>query len=241
VIALILRMHVAKGCIEEVYLEGRHAARMTCPPALVPAPGQYLLATACSDTTAALAQPVYSTGTWRGGFYAGPPLPAHWLPGVLLNLRGPLGHGFSLPVSARRVALAAFNGNCARVLALLEPALSQKAGVVLLTDQPSSGLPSALEILPLAALAETSPWADYLAIELQRDYLPELLDLLVPERKSGYAHTKPIAPRSGSAQLLVETPVPCGGLAECGVCAVSLRPGKGYMLACKDGPVFDLY
>jgi NAD(P)H-flavin reductase len=37
---------------------------------------------------------------------------------------------------------------------------------------------------------------------------------------------------------LVVAPMPCGGLAECGVCAVTTR--RGWKLACKDGPVFDL-
>jgi NAD(P)H-flavin reductase len=32
--------------------------------------------------------------------------------------------------------------------------------------------------------------------------------------------------------------MPCSGLADCGVCAVPAR--RGYKLACKDGPVFDL-
>lgn len=234
-------MHTATGFIEEIYLEGCRAARISCPPALVPAPGQYLLATANSDADAALAQPVYSAGACPGGFYAAPPLPDRWLPGAGLNLRGPLGHGFSLPASARQVALAAFDGNCARVLALLEPALAQKAGVVLLTDQPPAGLPAALEILPLAALPETAVWAAYLAIELHRERLSQLLNLLPGRFKSGCARENSIPPRSGCAQVLVDTPMPCGGLAKCGVCAVSLRPGVEFKLACKDGPVFDLY
>ncbi len=98
-------MQTAQGCIEEIYLDGRRAARLTCPPALVPAPGQYLLAWAPTDLHASLAFPVYQAGTCPGGFYAAPPLPAQWLPGTQLHLRGPLGHGFSLPPAARRVAL----------------------------------------------------------------------------------------------------------------------------------------
>ena len=240
-IALILRMLAAKGCIDEIYLDGRRAARIACPPALVPAPGQYLLATVSSNTAAAIAQPVYSAGTCATGFYAAPPLPAYWLPGAVLELRGPIGHGFSLPPSARKVLLAAFDGSCARILALLEPSLAQKASVVLLTDQARTDLPAALEILPTTALPETYLWADYLAIEIRREHLPDLLEMLIPDRKSSFPQSKNIPSRLGSAQVLVETPVPCAGLADCGVCAVNLRPGRGFKLACKDGPVFDLY
>ena len=32
--------------------------------------------------------------------------------------------------------------------------------------------------------------------------------------------------------------MPCGGAAECGICAVPF--GRGWKLACKDGPVFEL-
>jgi ferredoxin len=38
-------------------------------------------------------------------------------------------------------------------------------------------------------------------------------------------------------QMLIHTPVPCGGMADCGICAVTLR--SGWKLACKEGPVFD--
>ncbi|HEY3310596.1 MAG TPA: hypothetical protein VGK00_03045 [Anaerolineales bacterium] len=231
-------MHSAKGCIEEVYLDERRAARLSCPAALLPAPGQYLLAAALGDQETALAQPVFSAGVCLGGFHAAPPLPAHWQPGTQLDLRGPLGKGFSLPAGARAVVLAAF-GSCARLLALLEPALAQKASVVLLADRPPAGLPAALEILPLAALPETAPWADYLALDLPRANLPELIDLLNLYPREKYAQAKAFQP-GGLTQALLETPMPCGGLADCGACAVTLRPGSGYKLACQDGPVFDL-
>ena len=188
---------------------------------------------------AALAQPLFSSGLCPGGFFLAPPLPTGWFPGLELNLRGPLGRGFSLPPAARSVALAAFDGQSARLLALLAPALAQKAGVVLLADLPPEGLPAALEIMPLAALPETAPWADYLALDLLRESLPELRDLLNLGPGGAYAHGKNSRP-GGVVQALVETPLPCGGIADCGVCAV--RPGNSsaFKLACKDGPVFDL-
>jgi NAD(P)H-flavin reductase len=37
--------------------------------------------------------------------------------------------------------------------------------------------------------------------------------------------------------VLLRTQMPCGALAECGVCAVRTR--GGWKMACKDGPVFD--
>ncbi|RPH60939.1 MAG: hypothetical protein EHM81_05290, partial [Chloroflexi bacterium] len=204
-------------------------ARLSCPPALIPAPGQYLLAHAATDSDAPLAHPLFPTDTTSNGFHAAPPIPSNWLPGLELTLRGPLGRGFHLPPAARRVALAAFGSTSARLLALLEPALSQKAEIVLLADTPPENLPAAIEISPLAALAEITPWADYLALDAPRAALPAIRDILNPGSRYFY----PVA-----AEILVETPLPCGGMGECGVCAVPQR--RGYRLACKDGPVFDL-
>jgi len=234
-------MHTAKGCIEEVFLEGRHAARISCPQALVPAPGQYLLVLSSSDNDPVLAQPVFSSGACPGGFFAAQPLPFTWLPGVELNMRGPLGKGFSLPPAARRVLLAAPGGNCARLLALLEPALSQGASVTLLASQPPDSLPAALEILPLNALLDTLPWADYLACDLRRSQLQEISILLAPLKHDNFTHFQRVPPRPMHVQLLVETPLPCAGLADCGACAVRLGPRDQIQLACKDGPVFDLF
>jgi hypothetical protein len=219
-------MYTAKGCIEEIYLDGRRAARLTCLPALIPAPGQYLLAHAATDSDSPLAHPIYPAGICPGGFYAAPPLPPNWLPGLQLTLRGPLGHGFSLPAASRFVALAAFGNTCARLLALLEPVLAQKAAVVLLTDNPPNDLPSAVEISPLSALPETTQWTNYLAVDVPRAAIPGIIKPILQSYNIGYA------------QILIETPIPCGGIGECGICAVRLR--KGYKLACKDGPVFDL-
>ncbi len=96
----------------------------------------------------------------------------------------------------------------------------------LLTDAPLPGLPSAVEISPLTALPETLRWADYLALDL-------LADPAFEEHQNLLLSLHP-----GSGQVFIETPVPCGGLAECGACAVNL--GSGLRYACHDGPVFDL-
>jgi hypothetical protein len=219
-------MRSAKGCIEEIYLDGTRAARLSCPPGLIPAPGQYLLAWSENDPAAPLATPIFQAGPAPGGFLIAPPLEKPWFPGHLLNLRGPYGHGFTLPISARRVALIDFATSGARLFALLPQILAQKAAVCLLTDTPPSGLPNAIEISPLASLPEIAAWADYLALDLPRTLLETALPLLRAQ------------PGIGHAQALIGTPLPCAGLAECGIC--SIRARKGILLACKDGPVFDL-
>ncbi len=236
-------MHSGPGQIDEIFIEAGRAARITCASNLVPAPGQYLLAHAPSEPDAPLPHPVFLAASHARGFYAARPLPVSWTPGTQLSLRGPLGRGFRLPPSARRVALAAFGGNHSRLLALLEPALSQKAEITLLADIPPDGLPPAIEILSLNSLAATITWADYLAIDAPRAALGLIQQMLFPDSylpPSGY--TPNPLPKDAlidcTTDILIETPLPCGGMAECGACAIQTR--QGYQLACKDGPVFDL-
>jgi hypothetical protein len=110
-------------------------------------------------------------------------------------------------------------------------ALAQDATVTLFCDpQPSPDIlqriPSVVEIAPLASLADNLSWPDYLAVDLRRESLPQL-DQFLPEGQLPFG-----------AQALVRTAMPCHGVGECGVCAVTTQHGT--KLACSDGPVFDL-
>lgn len=220
-------MSQATGELVEITLEnGKIGGRLLCAQALVPSPGQYLLA---HDPTsgAPLAAPIFKAGSSPAGFLIAPPIPEVWHPGISLVLHGPLGRGFALPPSARCVALAALGETAARLKPLLSVALEQDASVVLVSDLDLPGLPPAVEIQPVVALPEVAAWADYLALDLPRESLPGLREKL---GTGGQAAVK--------VEALVLTPMPCGGIAECGVCAVPVR--HGWKLACKDGPVFDI-
>lgn len=222
-------MRTGTARIDERLIQDGRAARILCAPGLVPAPGQYLLAWAPCEPARPLAVPIFRAASHPAGFYAAAPLPIAWTPGTLLTLRGPFGRGFHLPSAARRIALAAWGDNPTRLLALLEAAQAQNAEITLLTENVPPALPPSIEILPLSALAETARWADYLALDAPRAALPTLQALLHPQSRaysSGY-----------TIEILLETPLPCGGIAECGACAVSTP--RAPLLACKDGPVFD--
>ena len=148
---------------------------------------------------------------------------------MTLALRGPLGQGFSLPENARRLALISLAESPARLLPLASQAVKEHLAVALFTDAPLAGLPAALEIQPLSALSEALSWADFIALELPLGALPELR----PRLGLSAADRLPCP-----AQALITTPMPCAGMAECGACAVPSQ--RGWKLACKDGPVFNL-
>jgi hypothetical protein len=210
--------------MELLLQDGQRAARLSCPANLTPSAGQYLLAGTSSDLL--LPDPVYYADSAPEGFLAAP-APESWMPGLDLYLRGPLGHGFNLPASARKVALVAFDGSAARLRPLIPLALNQGAAVVVTGTSSLDQLPNDVEVQPLSALSEIAAWADWLALEVARENAGELRERLGNKiRSSVWA----------DAQALIRTPVPCGGIAECGVCAVTTK--TGWKMACREGPVF---
>ena len=223
----IFPMKTGKGKIEEIFLDG--SARISCPPELTPAPGQYLLAHA-DGSDAPLPVPLFSSlPSPQTGFRCAPPLPSTWRPGISLSLRGPIGHGFMLPVSARKIALIAFDEPPARLLGVLSLALKQNAEVVLVTNSQPEDLPEVVEVQPLRGLVETLQWADYAAVDVSRENLNQLSKMLAGKDQ---------ITAKVEAQILVHAPMPCGALADCGVCALSLH--HDWKMICKDGPVFSL-
>ena len=217
------------GELVELYLEsGLTGGRLLCPQNLIPSPGEYLLAHDPASN-APLSVPVFNAGPVPGGFLVAPSIPPDWQPGLSLSLRGPLGRGFSLPASARRVALVLLGETAARLKPLIPVALGQDASVALVGDLDLPDLPPEVEIQPVSALPEVAKWADYLAFDLPRESLPGVRE------KFGFGEQAKVP---FEAQVLIVTPMPCGGMAECGVCAVTVR--HGWKMACKDGPVFSL-
>lgn len=221
------------GNISEFQLsaEGEKTARITCPPKAIPAPGQYLLAHTAEDPEAPLAEVLFSAGRDPGSFIAAPPIPPSWQLGTSLHLRGPLGKGFRLPGAIRNLALVTLGDTLTRLLPLLP--LADNAALFTASPSPlfssSPFLPLALEINPLADLPAALAWADFLALDVPLERLPDLPKLL------GLSNDRYLP---CPAQALVLTPMPCGGLADCGVCAVGR--GHNVRLACTEGPVFDL-
>jgi Iron-sulfur cluster binding domain of dihydroorotate dehydrogenase B len=226
----------AEGIIKElVLLDGKPSVRIQCDVNLIPAPGQYLLAYA-DGSESPLASSVFLAKSLIGGFLATPPIPTSWTLDTRLHMRGPLGHGFILPNNARRVALIAFetqqtraNNSPARLLALLDPALKQEASIVLVRQTPPDDLPLQIEVQPMSALLDIYDWADYIAVEASRESLSELRKML--------GRSSPLTVKN-EAQILIRTSMPCGALGACGVCTVESH--RGQLLACKDGPVFNL-
>jgi hypothetical protein len=220
---------LAEGRVSQVRLvDGRRAAMISDAARLAPAPGQYTLAHA-SGSDDPLATPLFMAKSDGREWLCAPTVPADWQPETKLSMRGPLGRGFHLDKSARRVAVIAPEGDSSRLLPLLEAALGLEAAVTLVTDHAPEDLPLQVEVQPMRLLQEVCGWSQYAAFDVDRDHLPELWARLGGQDKVRLG---------GVAQVLIRTPMPCGALGDCGVCTVRTR--RGNRLVCKDGPVFDL-
>jgi len=228
-----------KGRIVEILLEGYQngAALLACATGAIPRPGQYLQAHNPDDPMDVVPVSLFASGTSKydgelgivgeAVFPISGPIPSDWKPGTSLLLRGPLGRGFELPKRARRVALAALDGNPERLLPLIGQALKQDAQVALFSDDAGGDIPVAVEQQGLSDLAAGVQWADYLATDISIEKVEEL-DTVFRSR----------IPAALKAEILVAAPMPCGALAKCGICTVRTRSRP--RLACEDGPVFDL-
>ena len=211
------------------YTPNQPAAWIVCPAEAIPAPGRYIAAWATADTAAPLSTPLFAAQIAPDGFLAAPPIPFSWEPGAILELRGPLGQGFTLPATARRLALAALADTAARLLPVIPMALQSDIAVALFSDSPIPNIPSAVEIYPVQDLPEALAWADILMLDMPVDEL---------ERLRGRLRMKPEDRLPCPAQALILTAMPCSGIAECGACFVPGR--RKWKQACQDGPVFDL-
>lgn len=202
------------------------AAWIACSSRATPPVGRYLLA---GDGVSPVSVALFSVAWREGAFLAAPPSPGNWEPGTRLSLRGPLGTGFSLPAAARRVALVSAAGDPSVLLALAAQAEANGADITLFASAGAPGLHPSIELYPLEAFGEARSWAEYIAMDVRVQELAVLRDRLniIAADSLGVP-----------AQVLVRSPMPCAALAGCGVCAVDAR--KGWLLACQDGPVFDL-
>jgi len=162
------------------------------------------------------------------------PSPTSWHPGCQITYRGPQGHGFSVPSILRRIALIGYDNHPSRLMPLVQLGLKMKADIVIageFHDKPDicKDIPPQIELADTDQIPELLGWADLTAIDVPMAKLSQLNELTTQFDK---------LIRGKNIQVLVHTSMPCGGIAECGICAV--KTIRGYRLACQEGPVFDL-
>jgi len=232
-----MQTDTGKISLIQIDADGKRAAQLDFDPKMMPRPGQYLQAYNPNEHDAVLGCSLFPMGlpttmekTPNPGSVSLGPIPRTWHPGTNLMLRGPLGHGFNLPPAVNSLGLITLGETAGRLLPLIPAALFQNTDIAIFSDAPLPALPPIIEIRSLQAIPEAVAWADFLAIDLPLENIPQLREIF---------QLGPYDYLPCPAQVLITTPMPCAGIGECGVCAVP-KQKKGYALACKDGPVFNL-
>jgi dihydroorotate dehydrogenase electron transfer subunit len=208
--------------------------------------GRFVLA----DLGDYLRTPLFPTWVDSGGFeiLVPPNHPTATLqPGARVNLLGPLGQGFDVPMATRRLLLVADTTHLPVLLPLTRSRNREVSVTLLLSTStavelyPIQMLPSALEVHLVTAdgsaghhgsaldlFPDLARWADCVCIAQDPVIYPTLAEIVRKVR---------IKPDHHFAQALVVPPVVCG-VGACQGCAVEVA--RGTKLACTDGPVFDL-
>jgi dihydroorotate dehydrogenase electron transfer subunit len=167
---------------------------------------------------------------------------AHVRVGDTLDLIVPIGNGFALDASTRRLLLvgAGAPAHLAPLIALAHEATHQQIAVMLLVELAATQNVSWLsQLLPLdveyqivpklsTALPDLLRWTDQLCASLEPPRYASLKTLIADAR---------LTTAMGFAQAVVAPPMVCG-FGACLACAVETTRGRP--LACAHGPVFDL-
>jgi dihydroorotate dehydrogenase electron transfer subunit len=214
--------------VEVIQLGTEIAGLVNLPENHRPQPGQFLPCQPIQGNLEGLTTPLFPV---LGDENTLGPLPETWQPGNVLAYLPPQGRGFHLPGSARRVGLVPFMVSPARLLNLASACLNQGAAVALfsaaaLPAELLSRVPSQIEILSLADLMDNLDWPDYLAMDVDGSALDRFVNHLDGHRWQC------------EGEVLIHTPMPCRGLADCGVCAFKAQ--HGWRFVCTDGPVFPI-
>lgn len=209
---------------------GYHTARLKTPRPFSFEPGQYILASREADYQQTIPTVQFIESIIGEDLFIASQAPVDWIPGQRILFRGPLGHGFRLPTLFRRMLLIGLDAQPARLMSLIHKGLEKKVDIVLAGDfiaNPviSESIPSQVELAGMDQLPELLLWSDFVGMDLPIHHLDRLPGMISNVKLVG-------------AQALIHTDMPCGGIAECGICAVKTK--RGYKMACLDGPVFDL-
>lgn len=182
--------------------------------------------------------------------------------GATLDILSPLGHGWTIPPTARNLLLVNEGANIAPLTLLAQYAVEQECAVTLVSSSRSSNEVYSPALLPpeveyhiitsdgsigergdiVTVLGNYLPWADAMFCSVSHETYAvlynryERLRLEVP---GGYKTRPSTSPAKGTftVQGVILRPLVCGS----GVCLTcTIETHSGPKLLCRDGPVFNL-
>ena len=150
-----------------------------------------------------------------------------WEIGDELKLRGPIGEGFRAIRPYQNLLLIDLENEIQSLYSLMEEGLNSGKNVVYSAKETNFPIPSSVEIMPLELSQETIRWADFIAVEVNRDDLQKFSNLFFQIRELNI-----------DCDVLVHCPILCSGKSECMVCAIKTK--RGWVKTCQNGQVIKL-
>jgi hypothetical protein len=229
-------MKTGQVFVSKIYMNGS-AVCLQFDPAFqtVIQPGQYISARTDGDILPATLFPCGMNGR---DFTTIQTIPLTWQPDVSLSIRYPLGKGFAIPPSARRLLMVSAGDNPLRLLPAAGKVLAEGGEAALFSHNLPGQISPEIELLTRDELADACVWADCIIGDISIDHLAVWKSMVTRTARVDSWKTTSSAGSLRDIQVLVDTPMTCHGTAECGVCAVKTR--HGWKNACSDGPVFQL-
>ncbi len=177
--------------------------------------------------------------------------------GDVLDIIGPLGHGFEIPEEARLAVIVAGGSGLAPVPLLIETLVARRVRTVVLAGATEdTRAPFAIERAPnqpvtIPELVSLGAEVSYVSQAVEGAVVNKLLEQRLPEFVEAGAYVFAIGPRAmlhnlsmivgehGRLQVSLEERMACG-VGACRSCVIPMRGPEGPVLraACKDGPVF---
>ena len=170
--------------------------------------------------------PVYFVSSQEDHFFLRPE-ESRWELGDLVTLKGPIGSGFSDLSLYQNILLINFGMDTGVLSAVSEVGLKANKNIAISTTNHDIQFPPSVEIILPGSIEESIEWADFIAVDIDRDNLPIKIELF---SKIELVNTP--------CELLIYCPILCSGNADCMVCTVNTKQGK--VKTCKLGQVFDL-
>lgn len=160
--------------------------------------------------------------------------------GDMLDLLGPLGHGFE--ISSRSLLLLAGGIGIAPLVALAEKGIADGAQITLVLGAPKKAQLYPPHLLPaeaklVVATEDGSVGRKGMVTDLLADLAPEADQIFACGPASMYRAIAALIKGEKSVQVSMEVRMGCG-FGGCYGCAIETK--KGVKLVCQDGPVFDL-
>jgi hypothetical protein len=229
-------MKIGQFFVSKIYMNGSAVCVEFAPSRqILVQPGQFISARADGNLLPTILFPCGMDGR---DFTTIQTIPLSWQPDVSLSIRYPMGKGFAIPTSARRLLMVSATDHPLRLLPEAGTMLANGGEAALFSYNMPGEISPEIELLTRDELADACSWADCIIGDTPIDHLAVWKSMVTGAEHSGTWKTTSNAGPKRDIQLLVDTPMACLGTAECGVCAVKTR--HGWKNACSDGPVFQL-